>query len=354
MRRALALARRGWGLTAPNPMVGAVVVQDGAVVGEGYHARFGDAHAEVGALATAGERSRGATLFVTLEPCNHHGKTPPCVDAVIAAGITRVVIASADPHPLAKGGAERLREAGIAVEFGLESGPALELNAPFFHAASGATRPWVTLKLAVSVDNAIATATREPRWLTGDAARHYVHRLRAVNDAIGVGVGTALIDDPQLTVRHGRRPRIAPTRVVFDRTARLPEDSGLVRTARRTPTIVCAEAPDPERVAALERRGVTVLVQPGLEAALEALYSRGMQSLFIEGGAELSRSFLAAGLVDRLIIFQAPVLLGPGALPAFAGPPPAERFRVVERREFGDDLMAVYALHELPSAALGT
>ncbi|MBI1808845.1 MAG: bifunctional diaminohydroxyphosphoribosylaminopyrimidine deaminase/5-amino-6-(5-phosphoribosylamino)uracil reductase RibD [Gemmatimonadetes bacterium] len=354
MRRALALARRGWGLTAPNPMVGAVVVLDGVIVGEGYHARYGDPHAEVMALAAAGERARGATVLVSLEPCNHHGKTPPCVDALIAAGVSRVVAAVADPNPVAKGGADRLRAAGITVDFGCEAAAALELNAAFFHAAAGARRPWVTLKLAVSVDNAIATASREPRWLTGDAARHYVHRLRATNDAIGVGVGTALTDDPQLTVRHGRRPRVPPTRVVFDRTARLPESSVLARTARRTPTIVLAEAPDPERVAALERRGVVILVQQGLEAALEALAARGIRSLFVEGGAELSKALLAAGLVDRLIIFQAPVLLGPGALPAFAGAPPAERFRVVERREFGDDLMTVYALRELPSPAPGT
>ena len=354
MRRALALARRGWGLTAPNPMVGAVVVRDGVVVGEGFHGRYGEAHAEVVALAAAGALARGATVYVTLEPCNHQGKTPPCVDALIAAGVARVVVAVADPNPVARGGAERLRAAGINVDFGVEAAAALEMNAPFFYAALGARRPWVTLKLAVSVDNAIATASREPRWLTGDAARHYVHRLRAASDAIGVGVSTAMIDDPQLTVRHGRRPRVAPTRVVFDRTARLPDTIGLAKTARRTPTIVLAESPDPDRVAALERRGVVVLVQQGLEAALEALAARGIRSLFVEGGAELSQALLAAGLVDRLIIFQAPVLLGPGALPAFAGAPPAERFRVVERREFGDDLMAVYALHELPFAAPGT
>ena len=353
MRRALALARRGWGLTAPNPMVGAVVVHDGQVVGEGYHARYGEPHAEVMALAAAGERARGATLFVTLEPCNHQGKTPPCVDAVIAAGITRVVAAVADPNPVAAGGAARLRAAGITVEFGSERDAAVELNAAFFHAATSPKRPWVTLKLAVSVDNAIANASREPRWLTGDAARHYVHRLRAVNDAIAVGVGTALADDPALTVRHGRRPRQAPLRVVFDRKARLPETSQLVKTTRRIPTVVVAESPDVERRATLERRGVEVLVAQGLEAGLEALWNKGVRSLFVEGGAELSQALLAAGLVDRLIIFQAPVLLGPGALQAFTGPPPAERFRVVERREFGDDLMAVYALHELPFAAPG-
>ncbi len=247
MRRALALAERGWGQTAPNPMVGAVVVRDGAIVGKGFHARFGEAHAEVVALSEAGERARGATVYVTLEPCNHHGKTPPCVDALIGAGVKRVVVAIRDPLRESAGGADRLRAAGIEVEFGLEEAAAHELNAAFFFAANGAARPWVTLKLAVSLEGAIAGADGSPRWLTGEAARNYVHRLRAQNDAIAVGIGTALADDPQLTVRHGRRPRVAPLRVVFDRSARLPLTSRLAKTARRVPTLIVGHRIEPAR-----------------------------------------------------------------------------------------------------------
>lgn len=222
MRRALVLARRGWGRTAPNPLVGAVVVRDGVVVGEGYHAEYGGPHAEVMALAKAGERARGADVYVTLEPCAHHGKSPPCVDALIAAGVRRVVFAVPDPNPVAGGGAARLREAGIAVTGEVERVPAEELNAPFLFAHRGAARPWVTLKLAVSLEGALAPQDRSQRWLTGEAARKQVHHLRAGADAIAVGIGTVLADDPSLTVRMGRRPRVKPTRVVFDARARLP------------------------------------------------------------------------------------------------------------------------------------
>lgn len=344
MRRALALAARGWGQTAPNPMVGAVVVRDGVIVGEGFHARYGEAHAEVVALAAAGERARGATIYVTLEPCNHHGKQPPCVDAIIAAGITRVVAATSDPNPVASGGSERLRAAGIPVEFGVEGDAAGELNAPFFFAARGATRPWVTLKLAVSLDGAIAGPPGAPRWLTGEAARKYVHRLRANHDAVAVGIGTALADDPALTVRHGKRPRIAPTRIVFDRSARLPRTAVLVKSAKRTPTMIVTDDASAPAASALEAKGVGVVEARALAVALTSLRSRGLRSLFVEGGAILAGSLLNAGLVDRLIIFQGPVLLGPGALSAWTGAPPIERLRIVERQSFDDDAMTVYAL----------
>ena len=348
MRRAIALAHKGWGQTAPNPMVGAVVVRDGVVVGEGWHARFGEAHAEVAALAAAGDRSRGATLYVSLEPCAHHGKTPPCADAVIAAGIARVVFAAPDPSATGRGGAGRLRSAGVAADGGVEEATAREMNASWFHAAQGAARPWVTLKLAVSLDGAIADAARAPGMLTGDAARREVHRLRANADAIAVGVGTAIADDPQLTVRGRKRPRVAPVRVVFDRTARLPVGSRLARTARQVPTLVVAERADAARAAALVAAGVDVVVSAGLEDALRQLYARGVRHLLVEGGAGLSGALLGAAVVDRLIIFQAPVLLGRGALAAFGempGQPLADavRWSVVARKAFGDDLMTVYA-----------
>ena len=348
MRRAMLLARRGWGHTAPNPLVGCVIVRDGAVVAEGFHARFGWPHAEVAALTAAGPLAAGADVFVTLEPCNHHGKTPPCVDALLRAGVRRVVAAVRDPGTDSGSGAERLRAGGVEVEVGLEQSAAEELNAPFLFASSGSGRPWITLKLALSADGAIADASRTPRWLTGEPARRYVHRLRAQSDAIAVGAGTAVADDPDLTVRYGRRPRVAPMRVVFDRDVRLPIGHRLVMTARKTPTILFSRSDLPDHAAPLISAGVDVVPVSGLAEALGTLRSRGVRSLMVEGGAGLARELLAAGVVDRLIIFQAPVLLGAGALPAFGRAPPVERMRVIERREFGDDLMTTYAVNELP------
>ena len=348
MRRALALARKGWGQTAPNPMVGAVVVRDGTIVGEGWHARFGGPHAEVMALEAAGDRARGGSVYVTLEPCAHTGKTPPCTEALIAAGVTRVVAAALDPSPEARGGGERLVSAGIAFEHGLESRTARELNAPFFH-AQRSDRPWVTLKLAISIDGAIADARRSAGWLTGEAARKEVHRLRANADAVAVGIGTVLADDPMLTVRDARLPRVAPRRIVFDRHARLPLESGLARSVTLAPLAVVAAEPDPDRVAVLESAGIEVIVADTPADALRMLRRSGVRSLLVEGGAGLAGSLLDAGLVDRLVIFQAPIVLGAGALGAFATAPAAlvadaPRLEVLERRAFGTDLMTIYAL----------
>lgn len=352
MRRALALARRGWGQTAPNPMVGAVLVRRGRVVGVGHHALYGMAHAEGAALASAGSRARGATAYVTLEPCAHQGKTPPCADALVRAGVARVVIATRDPNPVARGGVERLRSAGIRVDIGVLADEARELNAAFFH-AHGAERPWVRLKLALTLDGAIADARGQSRWITGERSRTAAHRLRADSDAVAVGIGTVLADDPILTVRRGRRPRVAPLRVVFDRGARLPLDSALARTAREVPTLVVVHGAARGRLSRLHDVGVESLDVPTLEDALLALRARGVRSLLVEGGATLAGNFLGRALVDRLIIFRAPVLLGAGALNAFAHVPPvaladAGRFPVLERRRLGEDLMSVYALRELP------
>ncbi|HEX4933950.1 MAG TPA: bifunctional diaminohydroxyphosphoribosylaminopyrimidine deaminase/5-amino-6-(5-phosphoribosylamino)uracil reductase RibD, partial [Gemmatimonadaceae bacterium] len=239
MRRALALAERGWGQVSPNPLVGAVVVRDGEVVGEGYHAAYGRDHAEVVALGRAGNQARGSTVYVTLEPCNHHGKTPPCTEALIAAGVARVVVAVRDPHAIAAGGTERLRAAGIAVDVGTCAGDGRDLIAPFLHALA-ADRPWVTLKLAISIDGALADHTRKTGWLTGPEARAEGHRWRAQHDAIGVGMGTVLADDPALTVRDAKSPRVPPVRVVFSRSGRLPVTSVLARTARDVPVLVMA------------------------------------------------------------------------------------------------------------------
>jgi diaminohydroxyphosphoribosylaminopyrimidine deaminase/5-amino-6-(5-phosphoribosylamino)uracil reductase len=240
-----------------------------------------------------------------------------------------------------------MRAAGIEVEFGIEEAAARELNAPFFFAASGAPRPWVTLKLAISLDGGIAAApgsSGSQRWLTGEAARKYVHRLRAQSDAIAVGIGTAVADDPLLTVRHEPRPRVAPLRVVFDRSARLPRASRLAKSARRVPVLVMTDQAEAGTARALEAKGVLVERAPDIQAKLELLRRRGVRSLFVEGGSMLAGSLLAANVVDRLIIFQAPVLLGAGLLPAFAGVGEIERLTVIERREFGADLMTVFAM----------
>ena len=347
MRRALALAERGWGLTAPNPMVGAVVVRDGVVVGEGWHTAYGAPHAEVEALRAAGERARGATVYVTLEPCDHHGKTPPCTEALVAAGVRRVVAACEDPSPVARGGAERLRAAGIEVDVGVEAEAARELDAAFFHALES-DRPFVRLKLAMSLDGAIADHTRRPGWLTGEAARREVHHLRAGSDAVGVGIGTVLADDPALTVRHAPPPRVPPVRVVFDGSARLPPASRLARTAREVPVLVVCRTPDSEPAAALERLGVKLVRAGTLGDALVALRERGIRSLLVEGGAALAASLLREAVVDRLVIFRAPLVLGGGALGAFAGMPPvraqdAPRWRLLEARRLEDDELTIYA-----------
>ena len=346
MRRALALAERGWGQTAPNPMVGAVVVRDGAVVGEGWHTRYGEPHAEVEALRAAGAFARGATLYVTLEPCAHHGRTPPCTAAILGAGVTRVVAAVPDPNPVARGGADRLREQGVAVQFGPEAEAARELNAAFFHGVAS-DRPFVRLKLALSLDGALADASRATGWLTGAEARAEVHRLRAGSDAVAIGIGTALADDPLLTVRQGAAPRISPLRVVFDTSARLPLDSRLARSARESPVLVVCWAPDPRHAAALEQAGVELLHAQSLTHALRALRARGVGSMLVEGGAGLASSFVQEALVDRLVIFRAPIVLGDGSLSAFAALPSrtidgAPRWRLVEARRFGDDEMTVY------------
>jgi diaminohydroxyphosphoribosylaminopyrimidine deaminase/5-amino-6-(5-phosphoribosylamino)uracil reductase len=359
MRRAIELARRGHGQTAPNPMVGAVIVRDGEVVGEGYHARYGEAHAEAAALQAAGERSRGSTVYVSLEPCAHTGKTPPCADAIVAAGVARVVIAARDPNPVAGGGAERLRAAGVEVVEGTEEEAARELNAPFFHAFESTgerRRPWVALKLALSIDSALADADGGSRWITGAEARAAAHELRAGSDAVAVGIGTVIADDPLLTVRDAPAPRVPPLRVVFDRRARTPLSSRLVAGARELPTLVVVDDPDPVAARALEEAGVELLHARSLEGALEELARRDVRSLLVEGGARLAGAFLERALVDRLIIFRGAVLLGCGARGAFAHVPSmsiagAPRFRVLERRALGDDTMITYAVRSECSPA---
>jgi diaminohydroxyphosphoribosylaminopyrimidine deaminase/5-amino-6-(5-phosphoribosylamino)uracil reductase len=351
MRRALELAREGWGQTAPNPMVGAVVVRDGNIVAEGYHARFGSDHAEVVALRRAGEHARGATLYVTLEPCRHYGKMPPCTDAILESGVAKVVYAAPDPTPVAGGGSAILKASLLEVESGVLEREARELNAPFYHAATGEL-PWTTLKLAVSADFMIANTQGSTTWLTCEESRAEVHRMRANSDAIAVGVGTIIADDPQLNVRDAPRPRKPPVRVVFDRNLRTPLKSKVVFTARDMPTIVVASAgSDPAKADSLREAGVHVLNATDMRDAFRRLRAAGIQSLLVEGGATVASEVVKEGLVHRLAIFQAPMTLGPSALPAFGSSTQGfvdrmDLMRVVERREIGPDVLTVYALVE--------
>ncbi|MQA88884.1 MAG: bifunctional diaminohydroxyphosphoribosylaminopyrimidine deaminase/5-amino-6-(5-phosphoribosylamino)uracil reductase RibD [Gemmatimonas sp.] len=345
MRRAIQLAERGRGQVAPNPLVGAVIVREGRLVGEGWHARFGGPHAEVVALDAAGDEARGATLYVSLEPCAHHGKTGPCTQAILAHGIERVVYAAPDPDPKAAGGGEMLSRSGVQVTSGIEADAAKSINGRFFraHSRSAPDRPWTELKLAISLDGGVADRDGHSTWITGDESRAEVHRLRSGHDAIAVGIATALADDPILTVRGEIEPRIPPARVVFDRAARLPLTSRLVQSAREIPvSVVCApDAPAASR-RDLEGEGVRVVEATDITAALAALRSGGIESLFCEGGARIASVLLGADLVDRLTLFIAPILLGPDAIGPFREIPStplaeAHRWRLVSSRTFGPD-----------------
>jgi len=356
MARALVLARRGLGQVWPNPAVGAVLVRDGRLVGEGWTQPGGRPHAETEALRAAGAAARGATLYVTLEPCAHHGATPPCADAVVAAGVARVVGAIGDPDPRVSGqGFARIRDAGIAVDVGEGAESAHEINLGFFTRVTQG-RPAVTVKLATSLDGRIATHTGESRWITGEAARREGHRLRADHDAIMVGVGTALADDPELTCRLPGAEDRSPVRIVVDSRLRLPLTSKLVMTATARPTWVLALAEtDPLRRRALADLGVEVVEvppeetgRPDLQAALLQLGALGLTRLLVEGGSRLVASLLAADRVDRLVWFRAPILIGGDGVPAAAALgidrlDHARRWRRTGLAEIGDDAMETYA-----------
>ncbi|HYE47946.1 MAG TPA: bifunctional diaminohydroxyphosphoribosylaminopyrimidine deaminase/5-amino-6-(5-phosphoribosylamino)uracil reductase RibD [Azospirillaceae bacterium] len=328
MRAALVLAARGLGTTWPNPSVGCVIVRDGRVVGRGWTRPGGRPHAETVALAQAGEAARGATAYVTLEPCSHHGRTPPCADALAAAGIARCVVACGDPDPRVNGnGLRRLAEAGIEVVPAVLEAEALALNEGFFRRIRDG-RPLVTLKLATTLDGRIATKAGESQWITGPVARAWGHSLRARNDAIMVGVGTALADDPELTCRLPGLEHRSPVRVVVDSRLRLDLTSRLVRSAREVPTWVASLAggTDPDRRQAFADSGVTLVdVLPGaaglmpVRTVLGELAARGITRVLVEGGARLAASLLAEGLVDRLEWFRAASLIGGDGTPATAG-----------------------------------
>ena len=317
VERALALARRAVGAVSPNPAVGAVVVRDGQVVGEGHTQPPGQAHAEVVALRQAGSRAAGATLYTTLEPCSHYGRTPPCTQAVIDAGIAEVRSAMADPNPRVNGaGHARLRDAGIVVRVGEGGEDAAEIIEAYAkHVVTGL--PFVTAKFAMSLDGKIATASGESRWITGERARAYAHELRAASDAVMVGIGTALADDPQLTARDANGEPLArqPARVVVDGGGRLPAAARML--AEPGETIVAVARPSAERVRALERAGAVVLLAPSsrgdtvdLAALLAMLGARDVTSVLVEGGGALLGSLFDARLVDKVVGFVAPAIIG--------------------------------------------
>lgn len=345
MREALNEAARGLGRTAPNPPVGCVIVSGGQIVGRGFHPEAGESHAEVFALRAAGEWARGAAAYVTLEPCSHFGRTPPCADALIAAGVARVVIAALDPNPRVAGrGAEKLRAAGIDVKVGVLEGEAGAQQAGF-RSLIARGRPWVVLKYAMTLDGRVATRSGDSRWVSGEAARALVHRWRNELDAVAVGAQTVLADDPQLTTRGvpgGRDAR----RVVFDRRGRVPPNA---RALGEGSILVTSPETDPAPYAA---RGVTVVGEVELPPALSRLGTLGVSSVLLEGGPTLAGAFLAAGLVDEVRAFVAPKLLGAGIGP-LGGPTrgrmaQAPDLRNVTVEQVGPDVLLRGLLSEVP------
>jgi diaminohydroxyphosphoribosylaminopyrimidine deaminase/5-amino-6-(5-phosphoribosylamino)uracil reductase len=351
MQAALGLARRGLGSVWPNPAVGCVIVRDGRVVGRGWTQPGGRPHGETEALRRAGAAARGATAYVSLEPCCHWGRTPPCTDALIEAGIARVVVPVEDPDPRVSGqGIARLQEAGIAVETGLCAEQAIELNAGFFRRIAEG-RPLVTLKLATTLDGRIATHRGESRWITGEPARERAHLLRASHDAVMVGSNTALADDPLLTCRLPGLEARSPVRIVVDSRLRLPLTSRLVIDAKLLPTwIVTLTGNDTPRLEAFRDCGVEVIEVAAaggavdLAAALQALGDRGITRVLAEGGAMLAASLLRADLVDRIAWFRAPKIIGGDGVPAVTAfgldrLAAAPTFRRERLEELGDDLL---------------
>ena len=361
LMRAAALAGRGWGRVhgpravgePPNPMVGCVLTRDGEVVGEGWHEEYGGPHAEVNAIRVAGNAARGATAYVTLEPCNHHGKTPPCSDVLLEAGVTRVVFGATEPGDDAGGGGEILARAGVEVV-----GPADDVGMfhdvdPVFFYTSRYGRPYLALKLAVSLDGRIAARAGERTLLTGDDANREVHRLRSGFDAVLVGGETARVDDPLLTVRYGMEPRVQPTRVVLDPSAALSPDASLFRGESEAPVLILAtEAAPAERVERLRDVGAEVEILPqaaggaNLEKMLERCWSHGLRSVLCEGGGRLAAALAREALAQRFYLFQAPVTLGSEGVPAFPGgdstPEAMGWYSRGEPVRFGPDVLTTY------------
>ena len=323
MREALDLARKGRSLASPHPLVGAVLVSEGEVVGRGFHTYAARHHAEIIALAQAGEKARGATMYLNLEPCFHHGRTPPCVDALIAAAPRRVVIAMSDPNPRVAGrGAEALRQAGIVAEVGVREAESQRLNEFYVkHITTGL--PFVTAKFAASLDGRIATADGESRWITSDACRAVAHRLRHVHDAVLVGINTVVADDPALTTRlEGDR---SPLRVVVDTALRIPDGARVLQSGPGSALIATTARADPNRVARLRASGVEVeILDPGpggvdLRALLDVLGSRDLVSVLVEGGSGVLGAAFDAGIVDKVVAMLAPRIIGGASAPGAVG-----------------------------------
>ena len=346
MREALGLAQNGVGRTAPNPPVGCLVVQDGTVVGRGFHPKAGAPHAEIFALREAGERASGSAVYVTLEPCSHHGRTPPCADALIGAGVHRVVMATLDPNPAVSGrGVEKLRAAGIAVDVGVLEEEAVRQQSGFRSLVTWG-RPWVALKYAMTLDGKVATLSGDSRWVTGEGARALVHRWRNELDAIAVGSGTALADQPALTTRgvDGGRD---PVRVVFDRRGRADPGAAVLGPGSILVTGI-------ETASALhEVRGTHVLRADSAGEALTALGTLGLSTLLLEGGPALVGTFLEADLVDEVRVFIAPKVLGAGRAPLDAPTPMlmthARDLIDLQVQQVGPDVLISGLLHAIPS-----
>jgi len=353
MKEALRLAAKGRGRTSPNPMVGSVIALQDRIVGKGYHQYLGGPHAEINALRDAGERARAAVLYVTLEPCNHFGRTPPCTQAILDAGISRVVVGMRDPNVRVKGGGvEYLREQGLIVETGVLEKQCRLLNQSFI---KNVTRgiPYVTLKAAMTLDGCIAARTGDSRWISNESSRRFVHRLRRTLDGILVGIGTALADDPMLTARmDNKSSRRQPVRIVLDTSLSVPMESQLVRTAREVPVwVACGEDTATAKAALLTNAGVKLIRLPAvngridLNALLGALYNMEIGSLLVEGGAHVLGNFLEQRLADDFCFFYAPkILADPQSLPAFFGKAKgsmAEALEVydIRVRRFGSDVM---------------
>lgn len=361
MARALELASLARGRTSPNPLVGAVVVSGETVVGEGYHARAGEPHAEAVALQQAGAAARGADLYVNLEPCSHQGRTPPCADAIVRAGVSRVFAAIRDPNPKVDGrGVDRLRKAGIAVHLGLLAEEAVRLNEVY---CTNMTRgvPHVTLKIAMSLDGKTATRTGDARWITSDDSRRRVHEMRNQVDAVLVGIGTILTDDPDLTTRLVGVDCRHPDRIVIDSQLRIPSRARVLTHRNRGRTIlVVGPRASEARIRELRELGAEVLVIDGggrrvdLRLVVERLFAMGITSILIEGGSEIAASSLAAGIVDKLVFFIAPILIGGREAPPVLGGrgiaalAEATRLRDVRWSSFGGDLMVEGSLRETP------
>lgn len=354
MRQALALARQGRGSTSPNPLVGAIIVKNQKIIGAGYHQKAGTPHAEIHALKRAGANAVGGTMYVTLEPCCHYGKTPPCTQAIIKAGIKKVVVATVDPNPLVSGqGIKQLQEAGIQVITGILADQARRLNEVFFkYVTTG--MPFCILKMAMTLDGKIATTTGDTRWISGSEARRVTHQLRSHCDAILVGINTVLNDDPQLTTRLDKGKGRDPLRIILDSKLRIPQEAKVCTLLSSAPTMVATTANhDPEKRRMLANKGVEVLVvddrkgRVDLNSLMRILANKGITSVLIEGGSTVAAEAMEAGIIDKLYWFIAPKIIGGSKAPTPIGGKGqaklsnAWKFDIVAARSCGQDLLMV-------------